>query len=108
MPPVQVQPRPLTTTDAFEHQGGQNNFLIPAATVAASGLDGDAARWNRVKAMTVEDLFHLLGFKNQNTDDIGNRIRPLQLADIHAIGQCFQQHTGMLYPGRIYSCCCCT
>ena len=104
--PNQVQPRPLDTTDAFEHAGGTNDYLIPMATVVASGLNADNARWNRVNNMTLKDLYHILGFRD-NGNDVSTRIKKLQIDDIHAIGQCFQQHTGMPYPGKIYSCCCC-
>ena len=104
-PPTQVPGRPIATTDAFEHAGGTNNYLIPAATVTGSGLDSDGARWARVKDLTLQDMFHILGFRK--SDDIGPRIRKLQLSDIHAIGKTFNDHYSMEYPDKIYSCCCC-
>jgi hypothetical protein len=105
----QVQPRNNDTVDAFEHQGGHPDFWIPAATVTASGLDSDGARWARVKGMTLRDLWHIIGFRTgAPPGDVSNTLKKLQVDDLYAIGRCISSHTGMGYPDKIYTCCCCT
>ena len=109
----QVQPR-NPDIDAFEHPGGRTDFWIPKATVTASGLDSDAARWTRVQSMTLRDLWNIVGFRtnpppgNPRGGDVSKKLKELQVQDLYAIGDCISSHLGMGYPDKIYTCCCCT
>lgn len=76
------------------------NYLIPAGTIAGRGNA-------RLKKLLVVDLMHIVGLRNKD-GNISGRVSDLTVDDIHQLGQIFASHTGMNYPDKIMSCCCCT
>jgi hypothetical protein len=92
--------------EVFVFQQGNSQaeqYLISKDTVAAAGIAGN----NRLKALKVVDLMHLVGLRNPN-GSVSDRFAQLTMDDIHQLGQLFAKHTNMNYPDKIMSCCCCT
>lgn len=103
-------PRRENRDQKFVFQGGRSDpaeWLIDDKDVATSIRNGNS--WGRIKNLTIEDLFHIIGFRvgAAPNDNLGPRVKDLQLEDIHALGRAFAKHVSMGYPDMVYSCCCC-
>lgn len=106
--PRKQHPRRGHAEEVFEDSTGKrNDYLITNATVDQKkpGLR-QQAQWTKLRDLTVQDLFHLIGFRDNN-DDLSDRVKKLALEDIHTLGELWSAHTGMNYPNKVYSCCCC-
>jgi hypothetical protein len=102
---AQVQRRNLDSVDVFE-DGPHADFLIASADVP-NGVKNNAAIYDKLKPLTLRDLFHVVGFRHGG-DDLSSHVKALNMEDIHALGRCFKSHLkDMGYPDKVFSCCCC-
>jgi len=73
--------------DAFQHQGGQADYWVAQATVTASGLDGDGARWARSKRYDVKETCGISSDSELlRLQDVSNTLKKLQVDDLYAFG----------------------
>lgn len=100
-----VAGRNLDNVDVFE-DGPHADWLIDSADVPGD-IKSNAAIYDKLKPLTLRDLYHLVGFRHRG-DDLSSTVKDLTLKDIHALGRCFKGHLkDMGYPDKVFSCCCC-